>query len=165
MLTTLNKYMHIYLFLVRAQVLESLYGRGEKSLLVGNSVLATVASPLLWASPYSWRSAEPGGKKKKRSNSEKVWDTGALAGESLNSKRSNLQKEIWQTFLEHLRFAFQFTMGSSLMARFDSFAKHKAVKLQKLTLCNMIFLPPFPHSCENNGVFVVFYLMCEIFST
>lgn len=51
------------------------------------------------------------------------------------------------------------------MAGFDSRAKHKAVKLQKLNPYNAILLPPFSQSCQNNEVFMVFYLMCEISST
>lgn len=53
----------------------------------------------------------------------------------------------------------------SLLEGLNSFAKHKAVKLQKLNPCNEILLPPFSQSCQNNDVFMVFYLMCEISSS
>lgn len=69
--------------------------------------------------------------------------------------------EIWQD----LPFALQFTTCSALLEGFNSFAKHKAVKLQKLNPCNEILLPPFSQSCQNNDVFMVFYLMCEISSS
>lgn len=58
-----------------------------------------------------------------------------------------------------------FSLPPALMAGFDSFAKHKAVKLQKLNPCNGLLLPPFSQICQNNDVFMVFYLMCEIPST
>lgn len=126
-------------------------------LAVGNSVLAIWFA--LFCDPLAAGEVPSLEKKDKRRYSEKVRDTGAALealGGGLHAK-----DEIWQ----YLPFALQFTTCSALLEGFNSFAKHKAVKLQKLNPCNEILLPPFSQSCQNNDVFMVFYLMCEISSS